>query len=237
MPRTIYRDQRGVAKFRHEVLAVVMKVSQEDLEVLVKDRSREPFTGMPALPGGPLEVDETMEQAVKRYLGGLLDVSLLGHQEQLSTRSELGRDPFERTIATTYLSLVVPDTEAHGDARWLPVRESMPMAFDHAQAVAEAVVRLRGKISYTNIAYSLAPAEFTLAQLRDIYRACLGHEVDVTNLSRVLRRRGQIVKTGHREESGERGGRPPATWTFTRSDYEITDPFAVLKPGTRGRAS
>ncbi|MSS45694.1 NUDIX hydrolase [Cutibacterium sp. WCA-380-WT-3A] len=234
MPRTIYRDQRGVAKFRHEVLAVVLRVSQADLEVLVTDRSREPFTGMPALPGGPLEVDETMEQAVLRYEDGLLDVSRLGHQEQLSTRSEPGRDPFERTVATTYLGLVAPDTEAEGKARWLPVRPSTPMAFDHAQAVTEAVVRLRGKISYTNIAYALAPAEFTLAQLRDVYQAGLGHDVDVTNLSRVLRRRGQIAKTGHREESGLRGGRPPATWTFTRHDYEVTDPFAVLRPTLRG---
>ena len=174
-----------------------------------------------------------MEQAVVRHLKGLLDVSLLGHHEQLSTRSEPGRDPFERTVATTYLGLVAPDVEAGGGARWLPVRASVPMAFDHAQAVEEAVVRLRGKVSYTNIAHALAPAEFTLAQLRDIYCACLGHDVDVTNLSRVLRRRGQIVKTGHLEESGERGGRPPATWTFTRHDYEVTDPFAVLRPASR----
>ena len=165
-----------MAKYRHEVLVVVVRVAGDDLEVVVKDRAREPFTGMPALPGGPLEVCETMEQAVVRHLKGLLDVSLLGHHEQLSTRSEPGRDPFERTVATTYLGLVA----------------------------------------------------------RDIYCACLGHDVDVTNLSRVLRRRGQIVKTGHLEESGERGGRPPATWTFTRHDYEVTDPFAVLRPASRG---
>ena len=233
-PRPTYRDQRGVAKYRHEVLVVVVRVAGDDLEVVVKDRAREPFTGMPALPGGPLEVCETMEQAVVRHLKGLLDVSLLGHHEQLSTRSEPGRDPFERTVATTYLGLVAPDVETGGGARWLPVRASVPMAFGHAQAVEEAIVRLRGKVSYTNIAHALAPAEFTLAQLRDIYCACLGHDVDVTNLSRVLRRRGQIVKTGHLEESGERGGRPPATWTFTRHDYEVTDPFAVLRPASRG---
>ncbi|MDU1361253.1 MAG: NUDIX hydrolase, partial [Cutibacterium avidum] len=176
-PRPTYRDQRGVAKYRHEVLVVVVRVAGDDLEVVVKDRAREPFTGMPALPGGPLEVCETMEQAVVRHLKGLLDVSLLGHHEQLSTRSEPGRDPFERTVATTYLGLVAPDVETGGGARWLPVRASVPMAFDHAQAVEEAVVRLRGKVSYTNIAHALAPAEFTLAQLRDIYCACLGHDV------------------------------------------------------------
>ncbi|MDO4411768.1 NUDIX domain-containing protein [Cutibacterium sp.] len=236
-PRPTYRDQRGVAKYRHEVLAVVVRASGTQLEVLVKDRCREPFTGMPALPGGPLEVNETMEQAVVRHLRDFLDVSLLGHREQLSTLSEPGRDPFERTVATTYLGLVAPDVQANGGARWLPVRESGPMAFDHAHAVEEAVVRLCGKVSYTNIAHALAPAEFTLAQLRDIYCACLGYDVDVTNLSRVLRRRGQIVKTGHLAESGQRGGRPPATWTFTRHDYEVTDPFAVLRPASRDKQS
>ena len=52
-----------------------------------------------------------------------------------------------------------------------------------------SVDRLRAKLSYTNIAFALAPAEFTIAELRDIVSAALGYEVDATNLNRVMTRR------------------------------------------------
>jgi len=70
-----------------------------------------------------------------------------------------------------------------------------------------------------------------MARLRAIYQAVLGHEVDVTNLGRVLRRRGQIEKTGDVAAPGERGGRPASTWRFIDRRYVVTDPFAVLAPG------
>ena len=195
MRNSPYRDHRGVAKYRHEVLAAILRVN-ERLEVLATPRSRDPFAGQWALIGGPVEVDETMEQAIARHMTGHLDGARPVHVEQVSTVSDPARDPFERTIATAYLALTPPDglPEVVGNS-WLPVDDLPNMAFDHAQIVSAAARRLRSKTSYTNIVYALAPEEFTMARLRAIYQAVLGHEVDVTNLGRVLRRRGPVSYT------------------------------------------
>ncbi|AZZ40780.1 NUDIX hydrolase [Acidipropionibacterium jensenii] len=240
MMRAPFRDQRGVAKYRHEVLGVVLRAGPvgspgrpAELQVLVRRRDREPFAGKFALPSGPVEVTETMEEALARHLREQLGLETLRHCEQLATLSDPGRDPFERTIATAYLGLV-PWEDARpreSGARWTAVAELPDLAFDHHLVVGQAVDRLRGKVSYTNIALALAPPEFTMATLRGIYEAVLGREIDVTNLSRVLRRRGQIARVGTLGEAGARGGRPPSTWRFTEDSYRVTDPFAVLGPG------
>jgi hypothetical protein len=93
-----------------------------------------------------------------------------------------------------------------------------------------ALARLRAKLSYTNICFALAPATFTLSELRDVYVAALGHDVTVTNLQRVLLRRRIIEPTGEMARSGSAGGRPAATYRFTVDELRITDTFAVLRP-------
>lgn len=225
-----------MAKYRHEVLAVVLRAkvgSTARLQVLARAREHEPFASRLALPSGPVEVDESMEDAMSRHLATQLGVAGLAHREQLATYSDPERDPYERTIATAYLGLVPCDSELMlvAEAAWIDVADLPEMAFDHHRVVDTALERLRGKFSYTNIAFALAPAEFTMATLRGIYEAALGHEIDVTNLSRVLQRRGQIERVGTKSESGARGGRPPSTWRFTAHKFQVTDPFAALGPG------
>jgi hypothetical protein len=104
------------------------------------------------------------------------------------------------------------------------------MAFDHGTMVEHARTRLVAKMSYTNIGFALAPREFALSTLRDIYGAALGHPVDATNLQRVLARRGVIIPTGTTARSGRSGGRPAALYRFTESTYRVTDEFAALRP-------
>jgi hypothetical protein len=104
------------------------------------------------------------------------------------------------------------------------------MAFDHKPMVLHAHARLVAKLSYTNIGFALAPKEFVLSTLRDIYGAALGYQVDATNLQRVLVRRGVITPTGTTARSGRSGGRPAALYRFTESQYRVTDEFAALRP-------
>ena len=77
---------------------------------------------------------------------------------------------------------------------------------------------------------SSAIGRFTLAGLRDIYAAALGYGVSVTNLQRVLVRRGQLEPTGEISATGPQGGRPARLFRFTDQSLTITDPFAVLRP-------
>jgi 8-oxo-dGTP diphosphatase len=104
------------------------------------------------------------------------------------------------------------------------------MAFDHGKITLKARERLRGKLSYTNVGFGLAPETFTLSELREMYVAALGHEVSATNLKRVLVRRGVLEPTGELREPGRSGGRPAALYRFRTRELRITDQFAVLRP-------
>lgn len=230
------RDAAGVAKYRHEALGAVLQVRLADADVslcvVARQRDRDPYTGLWALPGGPVEVDESIGDSVRRHLGAKVGITDLAHLEQLETLSRPGRDPFDRTIATAHLALLpwTADPVLPDRATWLRVDTLPAMAFDHDLIVRHAVARMRAKLSYTNLGFALAPEEFTMAQLRDAYAAALGHEVSATNLQRVLGRRGQLEATGGIRASGSAGGRPGKLFRFTRRHLEVTDPFATLKP-------
>jgi hypothetical protein len=184
------------------------------------------------LPGGQLRNDEDMITSVRRQLAEKVDLKELAHLEQLAVFSDPHRVPDTRMIASTFLGLVPSPAspELPPDTRWHPVNSLPPMAFDHGRMVDNARTRLIAKLSYTNIGFALAPREFALSTLRDIYGAALGYQVDATNLQRVLARRRVITATGTIAQSGRSGGRPAALYRFTDAALRVTDEFAALKP-------
>ncbi|MEB3030740.1 NUDIX hydrolase [[Mycobacterium] nativiensis] len=221
----------------HEVLTAVFRVGdlgsgRPRLHVLLWQRAREPQLGRWSLPGGLLRGDEDVTTSARRQLAEKVDLREIAHLEQLAVFSDPDRVPGVRTIASTFLGLVPSpaDPELPGDTRWHPVDDLPPMAFDHGPMVAHAHSRLVAKMSYTNIGFALAPTEFILSTLRDIYSVVLGHQVDATNLQRVLVRRGVITRTGTTARSGRSGGRPAARYRFTESQLRVTDEFAALRP-------
>jgi 8-oxo-dGTP diphosphatase len=178
---------------------------------------------------------ETLESSIRRHLAVKVDVRELSHLEQLETLSEPHRHPGEWQLATAYLGLVPSDVdpELPSDTRWHPADAVPETAFDHREIVLAGRDRLRAKLSYTNIGFALAPASFTISELRDLYVAALGHEVSATNLQRVLVRRRLLEATGERREPGRAGGRPAALFRFRVRQLEVTDQFAVLRPPGR----
>lgn len=219
----------------HVTLAVVLQVRGGRLQVLLWQRARDPFTGRWSLPGGYLGEGETLESSIRRHLAVKVDVRELSHLEQLETLSDPCRHPLERQLATAYLGLVPCDVDPGlpSDTAWHPVERLPPLAFDHEAIVLAGRERLRAKLSYTNVGFALAPAEFTISELRDLYVAALGHEVSATNLQRVLVRRRMLEPTGRRREPGPAGGRPAALFRFRAARLEVTDQFAVLRPPSR----
>jgi len=215
-------------------LAVVFQVRAGVLETLLWERGKEPFLGSWSLPGGYLEPGETLEQSIRRHLAAKVDVREVAHLEQLETLSDPHRHPSEWQVATAYLGLVPAglDPELPADTAWHPVSRLPLLAFDHREVALAGRERLRAKLSYTNIGFALAPPEFTISELRDLYAAALGHDVSATNLQRVLIRRGVIEATGERRSSGRGGGRPAAVFRFRAPLLEVTDEFAVLRPPT-----
>lgn len=209
----------------HVVLSVVFQVREGELQVVLWRRGQAPFAGRWALPGGERRPDEPLERSIRRQLAAKVDVRELAHLEQLDTRGG-------RQLATSYLGLVPSDADPRlpGDTAWHPVAALPSTAFDHGALVAAAHDRLRGKLSYTNIGFALAPARFTISELRDLYAAAIGHELSATNLQRVLLRRDVIEPAGGLRAPGRAGGRPAQLFRFRSRELAITDQFAVLRP-------
>jgi ADP-ribose pyrophosphatase YjhB (NUDIX family) len=210
----------------------VFRVRDRRLEVLLWQRGKEPYNGFWSLPRGPLGAGERLGTSASRHLAAKVDITSIAHMEQLETRSDPARDPRERILATAYLALVATDVSPRipSDTAWHPVDALPPTAFDHGSIVGSARERLRAKLSYTNIGFALAPAVFTIAQLRDIYAASLGHPISATNLQRILTRRAVIRPTAGTVPPTAAGGRPAALYEFACRSLVVTNPFAAFRP-------
>ncbi|MDF0529207.1 NUDIX domain-containing protein [Tsukamurella sp. 8F] len=220
----------------HEVLSVVFRVDGGSVSVLLWQRALEPAAGAWALPGGPLGPDEDLPTSARRLLADKVDLTDVAHLEQFAEFSEPHRippsDSASRTIASVFLGLVRAGTEPRlpEDTAWHSVDDLPNTAFDHGVMVHRARARLAARLSYTNIGFALAPREFPVSELRDIYVAVLGYPVDATNLLRILSRRSVITATGTTARSGRSGGRPPALYRFQDTYLRVTDEFATLRP-------
>jgi 8-oxo-dGTP diphosphatase len=188
------------------------------------------------LPGGGIQADERLRTAITRHLAEKVDVHEVAHLEQLATHSNIGRDPHARVLATAYLGIVPTSSNPQlpPDTAWQPAANLPPTAFDHGEFISAAIDRLRAKLSYTNIGFALAPDEFSLGVLRNVFSAALGYPVTHTNLARVMSRRQLIEPTGQLSTPSRSGGRPAMTYRFRQRVLTITDPFAVLRPPSGG---
>jgi hypothetical protein len=194
----------------HAVVGAVLRAREVRLEVLLVGGQ---------LPSAPLGPGEALETA----LGRVVDVRSLAHLEQLETRLLSNG-----TLATVYLGLVRSDVELAGD--WETALSMRRLDADDAAVLSGALSRLRAKLSYTNLGFALAPATFTISELRQIYVAALGHDVSATNLQRVLLRRRVLERVDGMRPSGRAGGRPAALFRFASQRLEVTDEFAALRP-------
>ncbi len=223
---------RPGGSFYHEVLAVVLQVRRGCLHVLLWRRARPPFEGAWALPGGPLGADERLGTSLGRHLAAKVALTEIAQLEQLETRSDPDRDPRQREVATAYLALVAAglDPCLPADTAWHPLDRLPAVAFDHGSIIASARDRLRAKLSYTNLGFALAPPVFTVAELRDLYAAALGHPVSATNLQRILVRRGVIAPTDEVAPPSAAGGRPATRYRFAERELRVTNPLAAFRP-------
>ncbi|NIZ90574.1 NUDIX hydrolase [Kineococcus rubinsiae] len=203
----------GFPAFAVTVDLVVLTVRDGGLAVLLVERGEEPFAGRWALPGGFVRADEDLPEAADRELAeetGLPAGTV--HLEQVATYGAPGRDPRQRVVTVAYLALApdlplpVAGTDA-ADARWVPLAEAGPLAFDHARLLAEAVERARAKLEYTPLATAFCPPEFTVAQLRRVYEAVWGRALDARNFHRkVTGAAGFLEPVG--ATTARDGGRP-----------------------------
>jgi 8-oxo-dGTP diphosphatase len=117
------------------------------LKVLLIQRDHPPFEGRWALPGGFVDMEESLEEAARRELLEETGVEAV-RLEQLHAFGDVGRDPRGRVVSVAYLARVEledhrprPASDARA-ARWFPVEDLPELAFDHGEIVAMALRRL-----------------------------------------------------------------------------------------------
>jgi len=129
--------------------ATVFAFWADKAKILLIKRGNEPFKGKWALPGGFVEIDEELGDAVARELAeetGLVGVPL----QQMHTFGRCGRDPRGRLITIVFMGIAQPgqtrlkagDDAAH--ARWFDITK-LPrnLAFDHDEVVKFAIARFK----------------------------------------------------------------------------------------------
>ena len=129
--------------------AVVFSGDGDDRRIALIRRRNEPFAGCWALPGGFVDMDESLETAAARELAeetGLRNVAM----GQLHAFGEPARDPRGRNICVAYtgaLSEPVPLRAADdaSEAAWFSVTALPPLAFDHDKIIAMALETVEEK--------------------------------------------------------------------------------------------
>jgi len=126
---------------------VVFSQLKDETRVLLIQRAQPPFQGSWALPGGFMEIDETVEAAAARELAE--ETQLAGITlHQLGTFSRVDRDPRGRVISVAFwgsLEGTEDQAQAASDARalrWFPINALPPLAFDHADILDQAKTQL-----------------------------------------------------------------------------------------------
>ncbi|KPH64034.1 NUDIX domain-containing protein [Novosphingobium sp. ST904] len=200
---------------------VLLGLRQGSPTALLVKRQQNPFAGQWALPGGFVRIDEAVDDAAKRILHDKAGIQS-AHLEQLYTFGSVKRDPRMRIISVAYLGLLAEDSFASalkGTPSLLAAGIGVPwtgekggpvevqsldgkplfLAFDHAEILAMAILRLRGKLDYSDVGFAWLPENFTLRQLQDVHEAILGTSLNKPAFRRRMLDKGWIEGTGERE--------------------------------------
>ena len=124
-------------------------ICDQDRRIVLIQRANEPFRGAYALPGGFVDIGETVEAACRREAWEETGLAL-GDLQLVGVYSNPGRDPRGHTVSVAYLALLphAPNPKAGSDARaaaWVKDWRSLDLAFDHAKIIvdAEKIMKLR----------------------------------------------------------------------------------------------
>jgi 8-oxo-dGTP diphosphatase len=203
------------------------------LYTLVLRRAEHPSRGRWALPGGFVQMAESLDAAAARVLAAKAGLSRV-FLEQLYTFGDPRRDPRTRVISVGYYALVdrrrfaaargeltvarvvVPwEGETGGPVEIIDEEaHPLPTAFDHADILGMAVRRVRGKLDYTPIGFQLLPETFTLLDLQRVHETVLSRPLNKDSFRRRMLASGQLEATGEAQKDVDH--RPAELYRFAR---------------------
>jgi len=220
-------DPSQFPAFAVTVDVVILTMSEGTLHVLVVRRGEAPFQGMWAIPGGFKRPTETLDEAARRELVEETGVDVASLLTQFGAYGDPERDPRMSVVTVAYLAVVrdvgavVAGTDA-ADASLVPVSDvlkgTIDLAFDHLRIVRDAVERVRVELEVSGIATAFVGTTFTLAELRAVYEAVWGVQLDAANFRRsIVAEDGWVIPTGRRARPGPAGGRPAELYRAGRA--------------------
>ncbi len=220
-------DPAQFPAFAVTVDVVILTMSEGALYMLLVRRGEEPFEGMWAIPGGFKRPTETLDGAARRELVEETGLDVPSLLTQFGAYGDPERDPRMNVVTIAYLAVlrdvgaVVAGTDA-ADAALVPVSDvlkgKIDLAFDHLRIVRDAIERLRVELEVTGIATAFVGTTFTLAELRTVYEAVWGVQLDAANFRRsVVAEDGWVIPTGRRARPGPAGGRPAELYRAGRA--------------------
>jgi 8-oxo-dGTP diphosphatase len=233
-------DPSQFPPFAVTVDVVILTMSEGMLHVLLVCRGEAPYEGMWAIPGGFKRPAETLDDAAKRELAEETGVDAASLLAQFGAYGDPARDPRMNVVTVGYLAVlrdvgaVVGGSDAAA-AALIPVSEvlngKIDLAFDHLQIVRDAVERVRTELEVSGIATAFVGATFTLAELRAVYEAVWGVQLDAANFRRsVVADDGWVIPTGRRARPGSSGGRPAELYRAGRA-WDHGGPIHRLQRG------
>ena len=129
--------------------AAIFRKSEDAWRILLIKRKHPPYERIWALPGGFVNMDETLETAAARELQEETGIEV-DTLQQLKAYSAINRDPRYRTISIVFtgilnkfISPVAADDAAK--AGWFRIEQIPSLAFDHTEIVHDAMNWLLSK--------------------------------------------------------------------------------------------
>lgn len=208
---------------RIAVDAVVFGYSGGQLQVLLiqqKFSGQEPYW---ALPGGLVQDNEPLGDAVRRELREETNVTIKYLEQLYTFGDDIYRDSRNRVVSVAYFALIDPsethikaDTDAE-NVQWFAVGEIPLLAFDHNSIVTIALQRLRAKLTYQPVGFGLLPEYFLFSDLENLYCTILQREIDRRNFRKKILSFGFVEETDRISE--KKGGRPGKFFRFNQHKY------------------
>ncbi|MFM7677463.1 MAG: NUDIX domain-containing protein [Roseiflexaceae bacterium] len=181
-----------------DVVLLCMHTGQ--LHILLVQRKYPPFAGHWALPGGFVDVGETLATAAQRELyeeTGVHDVAVV----QIGAFGDPQRDPRRQVVSIAFVGLsptLLPlrNSDETPQVAWFPLHQHpSPLAFDHAHIVAHALKHLSQACISSPVVLQLLPAVFTLEQIQHIYHCITDHVLDSHQFQRAIIATGAVEPT------------------------------------------
>ena len=209
--------------------SVVFGYDGTELHILLVERGIEPYKGCWALPGGFLQMDETMEECAMRELAQETNVHQV-YLKQFHVFSDIHRDPRERVLSVAFFALVrksdyelIAGDDAN-DACWFKLDALPPLAFDHERIIELAQKTLQEELRIRPIAFNLLDKKFSMSELQRLYELINETHYDRRNFHRKMMATGFLMDEGISQETV--ANRPPQLFSFDEESYEsfMTEP-------------